>query len=137
MTIRGSCLCGKVVYEIEGRILSAGHCHCSQCQRAHGAAFGTYADFNTEQFRWVNGEELVKTYTVDQGGYCFCTVCGSNVAGTWQGKIVNATFGTFHGDPETRPDHHIFVGSKGVWDKITDDLPQYDERPRETTDGST
>ena len=30
------------------------------------------------------------------------------------------------GDPGIRPQFHTFVGSRAVWDEITDDLPQYE-----------
>jgi hypothetical protein len=39
----GSCLCGTVRYELRATIESLCHCHCIMCQKAHGAAFGTYA----------------------------------------------------------------------------------------------
>jgi len=39
--IRGSCLCGKVKYEYDGEIEEIAMCHCSQCRKAQGGAFGT------------------------------------------------------------------------------------------------
>ena len=130
MTIRGSCLCGEVTYEANGPYLTAWHCHCSQCRRAHGAAYGSYVEFKPENFKWLSGEELVKTYEVGEGeGYSFCSNCGSNVAAVWKGEVIQVTFGTIEGDPELHPDQHIFVGSKAPWDKITDDLPQNHEWP--------
>ena len=41
--IRGSCLCGGIRYEIDGRLHDTQNCHCRMCQKAHGAAFATYA----------------------------------------------------------------------------------------------
>jgi hypothetical protein len=129
MTILGSCLCGEVTYEVSGPYLTAWHCHCSQCRKAHGAAFGSYAEFKPENFKWTSGEELVRTYKLDEGGYCFCSKCGSNLATSWKGEIIQVSFGTMEGDPEVLPDQHIFVGSKASWITITDDLPQNDEFP--------
>ena len=37
--VRGSCLCGGVKYEIIGPLMRSGHCHCSNCRKAQGAAF--------------------------------------------------------------------------------------------------
>ncbi len=39
MSIKGKCLCGKVRYEITGRLYNVSHCHCSMYRRHHGAAF--------------------------------------------------------------------------------------------------
>ena len=133
MTIKGGCLCGKVRYEIAGRLFDASHCHCSMCRRHHGAAFATYADFEPEDFKWVAGEELVKEYAPSpEGGWCFCSECGSSLAGTVEGKITCITLGTVEGDPGIEPESHIFVGSKAGWDEINDDIPQFDEWPPET-----
>ena len=41
--LRGSCLCGGVRFEIDGLLMRSSHCHCRQCQRAHGAPFRTRA----------------------------------------------------------------------------------------------
>ena len=58
----------------------------------------------------------------------FCSTCGSSLfGGTWpDGPEVSIRLGTVDGDPGIRPQYHTFVGSRAVWDVITDDLPQYD-----------
>jgi hypothetical protein len=128
--IRGGCLCGKVRYEISGPLSAVDNCHCSMCRRQHGAAFATYADCKPEDFRWISGAELVKVYETEAGsGWCFCGECGSSLAGTEGGRVTSVTLGTVEGDPGIRPEAHIFTGSRAPWDEITDDLPQFEERP--------
>lgn len=130
--IKGGCLCGKVRYQIAGPLLGADHCHCSKCRRQHGAAFATYAGFNPGAFQWISGEEHVKVYEAASGaGWCFCSECGSSLAGTEEGRISSVALGTVEGDPGIRPALHIFVGSKAEWYEINDDLPQFEERPPE------
>ena len=133
MAIKGGCLCGKVRYEVTGPLFGVDHCHCSMCRRQHGAAFSTYADFDPGDFTWISGEDLVKLYeTPSGGGWCFCSECGSTLAGTDKGKISTVTLGTVEGDPGIKPEAHIFVGSKAPWYEISDDLPQFEERPPDT-----
>ena len=128
MTIKGSCLCGKVRYEISSDLFDVSHCHCSMCRRQHGAAFATYADFNPDDFKWTAGADLVTVYEPPPGGgWCFCRECGSSLAGTDQGKVTSITVATVEGDPGIKPEWHIFVGSRASWHEITDDLPQFDE----------
>ncbi len=130
MAISGECLCGKVRYEISGRLFDSTHCHCSMCRRQHGALYATYADFDPAEFSWRAGENLVKTYATPSGeGWCFCSECGSTLAGSDQGRVTSITLGTVVGDPGIRPESHIFVGSKPDWNPITDDLPQFDAWP--------
>ncbi len=132
MAIDGGCLCGKVRYRVSGRLFGADHCHCSMCRRQHGAAFATYADFEPGEFAWISGADLVKIYEAPGGGgWCFCSECGSTLAGTDDGKVTAITLGTVEGDPGVRPEAHIFTGSRAPWHEIHDDLPQFDERPPE------
>ena len=129
MAINGGCLCGLVRYRINGELNDADHCHCSMCRRQHGAAFATYANVGPGQFEWVSGRELTKLFETPGGdGWCFCSECGSTLAGTEKGEVTSITLGSVEGDPGIRPSAHIFVGSKADWDEITDDLPQFDER---------
>lgn len=133
VVIKGGCLCGRVRYEIAGPLLDADHCHCTMCRRQHGAAFSTYADFNPDDFKWTSGEEHIKNYeTITGDGWCFCSECGSSLAGTENGKITTVTLGTVEGDPGLKPESHIFVGSKAEWYDINDDLAQFEERSPET-----
>lgn len=129
MTIHGGCLCGGVRYEIDGSLGKTDHCHCSMCRRAHGAAFGTYADVDSKRFRWTAGEELLTVYESSPGiGWNFCRRCGSSLAASDSGAVTSVTLGTVDGDPGVRPQKHIFVGSKAPWYEITDGLPQFSER---------
>jgi len=135
MTIKGGCLCGGVHYEIKGQLFNAGNCHCSMCRRQHGSAFSTYAELNPDEFRWISGEDLISVYeTSPKVGWCFCSVCGSSLAGVEKGKVTMVTLGTVEGDPGIRPDFHEFVGSRAQWHKITDDLPQFEEWPPNSTE---
>lgn len=40
--VSGACLCGAVRYEVTDLLEQVAHCHCTMCQRAHGAAFVTW-----------------------------------------------------------------------------------------------
>ncbi len=129
--IRGSCLCGAVQYEINGDVELMANCHCSMCRKHHGAPFVTYLGVNTSQFRWVKGEDLVSDYRSSPSGHRgFCRVCGSNLPMPTSGtERLFIPAGTLDEDPGTRPQAHIFVGSKAPWVEITDDLPRFDEYP--------
>jgi hypothetical protein len=128
--INGSCLCKGVRFEAD-RIVFFGHCHCSMCRKAHGAAFATFAGVPVKSFRFLAGEELIQRYESSPGNHrAFCRTCGSNVpAVSGDGRMVFVPAGLFDDDPGARPKMHIFVGSKAPWWEIRDDLPQHAEYP--------
>jgi hypothetical protein len=130
VTIKGTCLCGSAKYEVKGDLPDAGNCHCSMCRKAHGAAFTTYASVDPDNFSWVTGEDLVSFYEASPGACrMFCSVCGSILGATDNGRVISVTLGTIDGDPGIKPRSNIFVGSKAPWHDITDDLPRFDEWP--------
>jgi len=126
--LKGSCLCGAIRYEIDGRPGPAGHCHCTMCQKAHGAAFGTYSRVKRSEFRVVNGAEHIRAYESSRGvTRTFCDTCGSTLQYITAAKPSSfaLALGTLDDDPGVRPTDHIFVRSKAPWFEITDDLPQH------------
>ena len=99
-----------MTYEVSA-LHGAGHCHCSMCRRAHGAAFATYVGVDAEEFRWTSGENLVTNF---DAGRCFCCKCGSTLGGTKEGKINSVTLETVNGGPDVRPGLPRIRGFKGV-----------------------
>ena len=129
--LRGSCLCGGVRFEVTAPFLWANHCHCSRC-RKHSGTFGeTQARVRREGSRLLAGEELIRVFRPDDGRVkAFCSVCGSSLfGGEWpEGDVVAIRFGALDGDPGIRPELHLFVASKALWEELPDDrLPRYDE----------
>ena len=99
------------------------------CRKQHGAAFATYADIKPGSLSWLAGEALVKTYEGPSGGgWCFCSICGSTIAGTEKGTVTSITPATLDDEASVSPACHIYTGSKANWYNIDDDLPQYPER---------
>ena len=129
--VRGSCLCGGVKYEITGPLMRSGHCHCSNCRKAHGAAFRSRARVRIKDFKWVQGEELVKYFESSPGfRRGFCSVCGSPIVNRPdRTPELGIALGGLDDDPGVRPERHFFVASKAPWFEITDDLPQHAELP--------
>src|SRR5437867_2212787 len=129
MTVGGSCLCGDVAFElVPGDWM--GHCHCSMCRKAHGAAFATHVSTEATAFRWLRGAERVRRYESSPGAFRpFCERCGSKVPEPPASGQVLVPAGLLDDDPQIRPRMHIFVASKAPWHEIADSLPRFDAYP--------
>jgi len=133
ITLQGACLCGAVTYQVTGPFNMMVHCHCSMCRKHHGSAFATFVGAPLMGFKWLSGEDQVVTYaSSEKGRRFFCRHCGS-VTPTLSPEMDLALLpaGNLQGDPQVRPQGHVFVGSKAPWHTITDDLPQHEEYPPE------
>jgi hypothetical protein len=78
--LEGSCLCGKVAYEIECEPRPIVHCHCETCRKTHGAAFSSVMAVPRKSFKWVRGEGLLRAHESSPGKFRrFCSQCGSHI----------------------------------------------------------
>ena len=127
-TLTGRCLCGAVEYAVMDEFVYALNCHCSNCRRATGSAFKTFAGISRNKFRITKGADHLMIYGEENGCDTRCNLCGSYLYSVVrEGKFVHVALGSLLDEPTIRPKAHIFVGSKAPWFTITDDLPQYQE----------
>jgi hypothetical protein len=133
-SIRGSCLCGAVSFEISPPFLFFHYCHCSRCRKSHGAPFASNLLVRGEQFRWLQGEDVARRWELPNAArFCtgFCGVCGSPVPWvTRDGKAFLVPAGSLDDDPVERPERNIFWASRAPWEVEVADLPTFDEGHR-------
>ena len=126
---KGSCLCGKVRFEITGDIKNIIYCHCSKCRKAQGSAFATNGNLDLNAFHIISGADDLTVYEASavQSKY-FCKHCGSPIYSKNKSKPdnVRVRLGTIESDIIERPEAHIFATSKANWEEIDGDLPQYE-----------
>ena len=76
----GGCLCGAFTYEFDkSRVVSAHHCHCTDCQKSTGSGKATIVFVPTEALRTA-GELKSFEVTGTDGSHVnrgFCPECGS------------------------------------------------------------
>lgn len=127
--IKGSCLCGKITYTINGTIGEITHCHCTTCRKAHGTAFSSVAAVSINYFELSTGKQLLKNYSSspDKARY-FCSNCGSHLYAHREGQShYILRLGTLDNDPLVRPTNHIRVSLKAPWYNLEIDcnLPKH------------
>ena len=75
----GSCLCGAVKHEVRGAFGAGYFCHCSRCRKATGSAFASSALVATKDFVVIEGDEALKSFSVNGVHRVFCSHCGSPI----------------------------------------------------------
>jgi len=86
-SVKGSCLCGGVVFQASFPSRFCSHCHCSNCRKAHGAAYVTYLGVRDGRLKVLSGGRLLSAYEYGYGyggkritsTRKFCRRCGSTV----------------------------------------------------------
>ncbi len=132
MTYSGSCLCGKVVFEVEGEFENFYLCHCERCRKDTGSAHAANLFSSRAELRWVSGEEHVRVFDLNGHVKGFCSLCGSALPNMqMDGALLVVPAGSLDCDVPIRPDGHIFMANKANWDAQLEDIPTFDRLPQE------
>ncbi|MBD3666563.1 MAG: GFA family protein [Kangiella sp.] len=132
MQITGSCLCGKVEFDISDNFDSFYLCHCSRCRKATGTAHGANLFATKATLNWLTGQELVKTFNLPDTRFTksFCTECGSPVPTEIKGKLVIVPAGCLDSSPSINPTAHIFCDHRATWEDKLSDTKRFSALPK-------
>jgi hypothetical protein len=129
-TFAGSCLCEAVTFEVTPPTRWCVHCHCSLCQRAHGAPFVTWFGVGREQLKITRGEGVLRwRASSNHGRRAFCAECGTQLlfeTARHPGQ-VDVVRACVPGPIDRQPSAHVHVASKADWVEIEDRLDRYPE----------
>ena len=96
---QGGCQCGGIRYEVTAAPRQVCVCHCTDCQRQSGSAFGMALVVGVDDFRLTRGE--LKTYASksDAGRAklgAFCPDCGTRIyhKPEWRKGMLSVRAGT-------------------------------------------
>lgn len=121
----GECLCGAVSFSVEFPSKWVAHCHCTICQRAHGAAFVTWVSLETSQLEIHDEQHALNWFeSSDRSERGFCSKCGSHLFFRAEG-LKNETHvvrANFTGEVDSNPQAHAFYDTKVDWVDVLDDL---------------
>ena len=82
MSLRtASCSCGRLSLDARGEPVAVSACHCLECQKRTGSAFGAQVRYPTEQLQF-RGEPRTFIRTGDTGAtvtFSFCPNCGTTL----------------------------------------------------------
>lgn len=132
-TQSGGCQCGAVRYHIEGAPLGLAVCHCTECQRQSGSAFGMSLIVRAEQ---LTIEGTLKTFSrpSDAGPAvecAFCPECGTRIyhrPTRFQG-LVNIKPGTLDDTSQLKPALVAWVEHKQPWVPLPQGIATHSRQP--------
>ncbi len=125
--VSGSCLCGAVPFTVELPSLFCAHCHCTMCQRNHGAAYVTWFGAARERLSVDAGNELLTRYaSSEHGSRTFCSRCGSSLfcENDHHPERVDIPLANMQGPIDRPPQMHTFFDDRPAWTEVSEALPR-------------
>jgi ADP-ribosyl-[dinitrogen reductase] hydrolase len=131
VTLKGSCLCEAVRYEVDRLDTPIGNCHCSTCRKAHAAPYAPTARVARDHFHLIAGAEKLSAFESSPGRTRqFCSMCGSHIFAERAGeRHVVLRVATLDDDPTVRPVVHIWTSHDVPWLAEGEALPRFPEWP--------
>lgn len=116
----GGCQCGAIRYRVEGDPVAVGICHCKECQRQSGSAFGMSFIVPRDAFRLSRGSPKTFTRSSDSGRpvvCAFCPECGTRIyhEARWRAGVLNIKPGTLDDTSGLKPAAQVWTSSKQGW----------------------
>ncbi len=117
--VKGRCLCGDIVLEIDFPAFWAWHDHGAPSRIAHGAAYATYVGTWKKHFRFTKGEAKVGRFIDEKTSTtrCFCPRCGTPL--TYEKKrsphFINIPRALFTGRTGREPRYHLNITERQDW----------------------
>lgn len=130
----GSCLCGKIAFEIDGTFDRFFLCHCEYCRKDTGSAHAANLFSSTAQLKWLSGEDKIKTFDFESSGHIksFCSDCGSALPNIqMNGTLLCVPAGSLDSDVPIVPQGHIYFSHRANWDNDLHKIIKFDKLPEE------
>ncbi len=129
MSYNGRCSCGNVQFRLNAEPMMTHACHCTQCPRVTGPAFGMHTVLEPAQVEMVAGEPRSAHFEGTSHTAYFCGDCGTYVWSHYAG-LEGCWFirvGTLDEHDSLPPDVHIYTGTKQPWMELHEGVPSVDE----------
>jgi hypothetical protein len=131
----GGCQCGAVRYQLEGEPVALVVCHCTECQRQSGSAFGMSLFVLRKSLRLLSGELKKFTREGESGnivGCMFCGDCGTRIyhESEMLGEgTVNIKPGTLDDTSWLSPSLQVWTRSKQPWVPLAEGVRAMERQP--------
>jgi hypothetical protein len=133
MTFTGQCRCAAVHYQLElDRMPAVYACHCLNCQRWSGSAFGLHALLPQSA---LHSHGPLAEYTYEEAGQVsvqrVCAQCHTRLYNTTSAApgmlVLRAS--TLDAASELSPLAHIWTRRKQAWVVLAEGVPSWPESP--------
>jgi hypothetical protein len=129
----GSCQCGNVSYRITAQSVQSVICHCDDCRKQSGSAFGASLIVNSDE---VVFQGRLKTWdrTTDTGRTnraFFCPDCGNRIyhQNPDAPEVVRIRSGTLDGQQIPEPRTHFHTIRQMPWVSFSEEVTRHEKQP--------
>lgn len=125
---KAECCCGKLVIEVRGEPDLYGICHCNNCKKRTGSAFGISSYFKKVDILSISGESNQYSFYHHKQNHeqerHFCSSCGTTLY--WYVSsfpdLIGIAGGCFIDFPLGEPKYSTSHGGKCNWVELSENI---------------
>jgi hypothetical protein len=128
----GSCLCGRVRYQLNAVFQSFFLCHCHRCQKDTGSLHAANLFAPGAELVWLQGLGEVQVYQHEHTLHskAFCRHCGSALPLMAEAlACVVVPAGSLDNAVDLQPTARIFMDDCAEWGKALSDVTAFSQLP--------
>jgi hypothetical protein len=129
----GGCQCGEIRYRLTGEPVWLAVCHCNECKRQSGGAFGMSLRMREADVKLTSGEMKHWTRPAESGGLVTCHFCGTCGTRLWHepagSGFLHIKPGTLDDPSQLVPRYEAWTKRKASWLAIDGLEASFDEQP--------
>lgn len=130
----GRCLCGATRYRITEEPLAVYACHCTDCQKRSGSAFGLSMWIHRAAIEVTQGEAALHTSSTREGRIRNGRICAQCSIRLWselqeRPNLAVARPGTLDDTSWLRPAAHLWTRSAQPWFAFPKGVTRYETQP--------
>jgi len=132
----GRCLCGATRYRLAGEPLMVYACHCTDCQKRSGGAFGISLWVERSAIEVIQGEAVLHVGATEDGRVRHTRMCAACTTRLWSEPLQRPAHaivraGTLDDTSWLRPVAHLWTRSAQPWFAFPEGVPRYETQPKD------
>jgi len=129
----GRCLCEAIHFRVTEEPLTIYACHCTDCQKRSGSAFGLSMWVNRSSIQVTKGEVTLHESVNAEGKPRLAKICGQCGVRMWSEPPKYPDYavmrpGTLDDTSWVRPIAHIWTRSAQPWFVFPEGVPKYEKQ---------
>ena len=130
LSLKVSCLCGRIQLRTYGYHRDVENCHCVQCMKTHGH-YAAYTNVQEQNVKFLKKRTLKWFRSSKRAKRGFCRKCGASLFFKLIGSNnISIAAGMFNGPTKLKTKKNIFVKGKLDYYKLDNRLSKFKRYPK-------
>src|SRR5690349_12042582 len=129
-TYHGQCFCGAVQFNVSGKPVAMGYCHCESCRHWSASPINAFTLWNPDSLKIIKGDVNIGAYSkTENSNRKWCKSCGGHIFSMHPTMKVVDVYAACLPELTFMPSVHVNYQKTVL--PMKDGLPKFKDFPKE------